>query len=60
MDILGSSPYFPFFYIVLFRFFVPQPFILHAEVQFPFVLFDCMLIISSLDSFVLRLGILIY
>jgi len=60
MDISGLSPYFLFFYIALFRLFVPQPFILHAEVQFPFVLFDCMLIISFLDSSVLRLGILIY
>jgi len=60
MDISGSSPYSPFTYIASFHILVPQPFILSAEVQFPFVPFDRILIILFLDSFVLRLGILIH
>ena len=56
----GVKPLFLFIYIVIPRRFVPQPFTFPAEVQFPFVSFDRVLIISSLDSLVFRLGILIY
>ena len=54
------KPLFLFIYIVILRRFVPQPFTFPAEVQFPFVSFDRVLIISSLDSLVFRLGISIY
>jgi hypothetical protein len=57
---LGVKPLSLFTYIVLLRRFVPQPFIFSAEVQFPFTSFNCILIISFLDSLVLRLGILIH
>ena len=56
----GVKPLFLFIYIVIPRRFVPQPFTFPAEVQFLFVSFDCVLIISSLDSLVFRLGISIY
>jgi hypothetical protein len=51
------KPLFLFAYIALFRRFVPQPFICLAEVQFSFVSFDHLLIISFLDSLTFRLGI---
>ena len=56
----GVKPLFLFTYIVISCRFVPHPFIFPADVQFPFVSLDRVLIISFLDSLAFLLGISIY